>query len=114
MAHPPVAVADTAAADTAAAALADARPAATSPAAPGEDLSDVRPATPQFLALFADTAAGPFRFAQRPRAAAQTLRRSDTAAMLALPGTPSDSVDPEPDPPRRRRQPLGTPIDPPR
>ena len=114
VAHPPVAVADTAAADTAAAALADARPAATSPAAPGEDLSDVRPATPQFLALFADTAAGPFRFAQRPRAAAQTLRRSDTAAMLALPGTPSDSVDPEPDPPRRRRQPLGTPIDPPR
>jgi hypothetical protein len=88
------------------------------------DLGYVRPATPEFLALFADTAAGPFRFAPRrpPPAAAQgPVMRATPGVTRAAPGTtPADSAamaeeEPAPEPrPRRRRQPLGTPIGPPR
>jgi hypothetical protein len=128
-AHPQVAAADTATADSIAGlaardtTAAGRPPVATTPAT-DIDVSDVQPPTPQFLALFADTAAGPFRFSQRPRtpARAQAPRRpADSAAAVTPPApataTEAEPVEPEPEPepaPRpRRRQPLGTPIDPP-
>jgi hypothetical protein len=135
VAHPEVAIADTAATDTTGAAvdttgLATADPAAPRPAPTAEDidLSDVRPATPQFLALFTDTAAGPFRFSDRPRAPVTpaqprpqqpTATPSPTPTVPAAPDTaevtePEPEPEPEPAPPPRRRQPLGTPIVPPR
>ncbi|HSK20347.1 MAG TPA: hypothetical protein VK912_14440 [Longimicrobiales bacterium] len=119
VAHPQVAVADTMAADSAAgtatselASSDSVRPAGTR--LPGDpDLSDVRPATPQFLALFADTAAGPFRFTRRPAPTAQAPARPDTLAAGAQADTAAPA-EPEPAPRPRRRQPLGTPIRPPR
>ena len=124
--HPQIAAVDTLAADTTAVdttgAPAVAGPATPTPADP--DLSDVRPATPQFLALFADTASGPFRFSRgrRAPASAQAPPRPDTPRTFtpAAPATPTDTTvaeaepEPEPAPRPRRRQPLGTPIDPPR
>ena len=109
VAHPQVAVADTAVADTAAAgsaALADVTSGEATAPAGLEDLSDVRPATPQFLALFADTASGPFRFSQRARTPARTPaqaqarpRAADTAAAtpgVPTPGEPSTPGEAEP------------------
>lgn len=128
VAHPQVVVADTLAADSVAGVVASeveapdsARPTGTRlPADP--DLSDVRPATPQFLALFADTAAGPFRFTRRPAPSAQAPARPGTTAVTPpAAGTQADTAapaepepEPEPAPRPRRRQPLGTPIRPPR
>jgi hypothetical protein len=123
--HPPIAAVDTAGADAASADTAAApRVAETGPQTSDPDLRDVRPATPEFLALFADTAAGPFRFAERPRAlpAAQAPPAAGTPAFTPLrPTLTADSAapaepEPEPEPPPRprRRQPLGTPIVPPR
>ncbi|HEX6135248.1 MAG TPA: hypothetical protein VFZ24_14865 [Longimicrobiales bacterium] len=117
-AHPPMAVA--AAADTTRAARR---------ADPAADLGPVRPADPAFLSLFADTAAGPFRFSQRPRAAPPVAARRaparDTPAAGVAPGEmrlpAADTAVAEPEPPaedtapprprpRPRKPPLGTPI----
>jgi hypothetical protein len=134
VAHPEVVVVDTAALDSARVAQLDSagassigtptagtpptRPPATAPAA---DLGPVPPATPQFLALFADTSAGPFRFSQRPTRRQPARQRPAPSAQT--PGAPTDTVvmdtvvvdtTPPPPPRPRRRQPLGTPIVPPR
>jgi hypothetical protein len=96
------------------------------PTAPGtparpladDDLADVPPPTARFLALFADTSAGPFRFSTRPRrpapptAAASDSARAESAATAAAQVEEEDTAAPPPRP--RRRQPLGTPIVPPR
>jgi hypothetical protein len=126
-AHPQVAIADTAALDLAAAEPQDsadqagapagqASTAATAPVDAG--LGPVRPATPEFLALFADTDAGPFRFSQRTPPARQPARPPAATAQVpaATPDTVAQPVveDTTPPPPPRRRQPLGTPIIPPR
>lgn len=121
VAHPRVAALDTLPADSAPASAAD--PRARSAARQYADLGPVPPATPQFLRLFSDTAAGPFRFAARPARPAPAVT---AAAPQAAPATPSvtaaapDTAVAEPaeeepaPPPRRRRPPLGTPIVPPR
>jgi hypothetical protein len=95
-------------------------PAPGTPARPlaDDDLADVPPPTARFLALFADTSAGPFRFSTRPRrpaaptAAASDSNRADSAATAAAQVEEEDTAAPPPRP--RRRQPLGTPIVPPR
>lgn len=95
--HPEVAAADTLATDSLAA----------SPTAPpgdiAADLGPVPPATPEFLALFADTLRGPFRFSRRAQAGA------DTAGLAT--DTASADTTPRPRPAPRRRPPLGTPVD---
>lgn len=120
--HPqPVAVSDTAAADSAARPPAGAlagpaeRATARTLADPAADLGPVPVATPQFLALFSDTLAGPFRFSQR----AQAQTPDTVTAQGAQPGAvatpePADTVAEEPPPrpaPRRRPPPLGRPVD---
>ncbi|HEX2166984.1 MAG TPA: hypothetical protein VHG09_07050, partial [Longimicrobiales bacterium] len=104
VAHPPVAVADTTAVDSAGAVPGEPAVAAAT-RLPPVDVSNVRPATPAFLSLFADTAAGPFRFSQRPRAPAARTQgppQIDTAAgRMGTPATPTDAaepVEPEPEP----------------
>ena len=92
---------------------------------PAADLGPVPPADERFLALFADTAAGPFRFSDRPRVSTpvQPQAARDTATPVRVqPATeqvaPAESppVEPEPEPeppprrPRPRKPPLGTPI----
>jgi hypothetical protein len=129
VAHPPVVVAaDTTRADTSAAGVA-ATPATTPAGDPAADLGPVRPATPQFLALFADTAAGPFRFsprrAQAPQAAPRQPGATPTTPAAPTPAQPQTATpapadspqaepaepeEPAPRPAPRRRQPLGTPI----
>jgi hypothetical protein len=140
-AHPQVAVADTAAPDSAAVARQDsaalagapaldsaaqvdapARPAAPTAGAPVEaGLGPVRQATPQFLALFADTSAGPFRFSRQPPPPREPARQPAATAQIPAAGPDTVAVQPveedttpPPPRPRPRRQPLGTPIIPPR
>jgi hypothetical protein len=91
----PVAAVDTLASDSL-----DASP-ATPPTDVAADLGPVPPETPEFLALFADTLRGPFRFSRRAQAAADTVA-TDTA---------SADTTPRPRPAPRRRPPLGTPVD---
>lgn len=116
--HPQLAVVDTTASDSARAATGGQ---VAAPAPVFADLGPVPPATPQFLRLFGDTAAGPFRFAQRtpppaPPVVADAPRPStvDTPAAATAPDT--DVAEPAEDQtpaPRPRRPPLGTPIVPP-
>jgi hypothetical protein len=140
-AHPQVAVADTAAPDSAAVARQDsaalagapaldsaaqvdapARPAAPTAGAPVEaGLGPVRQATPQFLALFADTSAGPFRFSRQPPPPREPARQPAATAQIPAAGPDTVAVQPveedttpPPPRPRPRRPPLGTPIIPPR
>jgi hypothetical protein len=119
-AHPqPVAVVDSVPTDGARDAAQATPPAPGTPARPlaDDDLADVPPPTARFLALFADTSAGPFRFSTRPRrpaapTAAASDSRADSAATAAAQVEVEDTAAPPPRP--RRRQPLGTPIVPPR
>ena len=138
VAHPEVAVVDSLAADSLGA---DSLRIATdvdpdTPVMPSNEVPVDAPAeTPQFLALFADTAAGPFRFSSRSRQPPAAARSEPPAGAqrpqpgIVAPGTPTAEepatgeqpvAEPEPEPepapapPPRRRQPLGTPIDPPR
>lgn len=71
------------------------------------DTAGVRPPTPEWLELFEDTAAGPFRFSRRAQPADTTGAPADTAAADT---TAADTAAPPPQPRPRRRAPLGTPV----
>ncbi|MEX1184098.1 MAG: hypothetical protein WEF86_12780 [Gemmatimonadota bacterium] len=70
--------------------------------------------TQEWLRLFNNTAAGPFRFSQRAAAAAPPRAAPPATAVAANPDTTparTDTAVAEPEPPRRRREPLGIPVE---
>jgi hypothetical protein len=99
--HPQITAADTVSTDTTV---------VTRPDESLADLADVTPATPEFLALFADTLAGPFRFSPRRTAPLQATSPAPAAPTAETAEVVADTTPPAAPAPRPRRAPLGTPI----